>query len=115
MTARKLLVFVFVMAIAALAMEDRVIGQPSVCPAWLDCPSANCRIYCHGSYCVSDMAYIMCDGVITSCPWGGSCSPPTTCLDPCGYCECISQGGSRCLRSYCYEWEGPKPDEPQVP
>jgi len=104
MTARKLLVFVFVLSIAALAMENRASGQPSVCPAWLECPSAGCRIYCYGSYCVNDMTYIICDGVTTNCPWNGICNPPSDCLEPCGYCECVAQSGQSsfyCRRNYC--------------
>ena len=77
--------------------------QASVCPAWVECPTYNCIVTCNGSYCISDMVYVMCDGHTTQCPGGTACTPLEGCRNPCGYCPCKQQVGSGCLR-YCYEF-----------
>jgi hypothetical protein len=86
--------------IPELAPEPR----PRACTADLWCPDG-CYIACQGnSLCEVGSTWIKCDGVQTNCPYPG-CTPPTNCLDPCGYCDCRASGGTawQCSKSFCIE------------
>ena len=89
------------------AVQGPPIGEPEVsrplemnhCNAQQTCPTNQCFISCTGHVsCTVASASVTCDNVTTGCPYPG-CTPPTVCIDPCGYCACKANFGSGCMKN----------------
>jgi len=95
----------------AQALPEGFVPEPDeagACSAQQWCPNG-CYISCSGSNsCSVGATSVTCDGVTTQCPYP-SCTPPGTCLAPCGFCQCKAMGWGGCLKNYCVDWEPPYP------
>ena len=85
---------------AEQATGDLGLPEPTLlnhCNAQQTCPLSGCFIACTGHVsCTVQTSSVTCDNVVTGCP---SCpTPPTSCLDPCCWCECKAAGQVGCFR-----------------
>ena len=70
------------------------------CNATQSCSDGS-QVSCEGHVeCTVQTASVTCDGVVHECP---SCSVPSGCVDPAGFCGCRASGGTffQCNRDFC--------------